>query len=82
MFMIKNMQIENHMFVNDIISYSFTHHAHTLPLDVSWDVVLDEVVEFVVIQESSSHIPAQFHVWGNRVKAFGWDLADIVQNMS
>lgn len=35
-----------------------------LPLDVSWHAVLDQTVEFVVIQEGSSHIPAQPHVCG------------------
>lgn len=35
-----------------------------LPLDVSWHAVLDQTVEFVVIQEGSRHIPAQPHVCG------------------
>lgn len=38
----------------------FWHTA--VPLNVSWSVVLDEVVEFVVIKEGSSHVPAQFCV--------------------
>lgn len=32
------------------------------PVNVSWYVVLDQVVQFVVIQEGSSHVPAQLHV--------------------
>ena len=38
--------------------------SSVLPLDVSWHAVLDQTVEFVVIQEGSSHIPAQLHVYG------------------
>lgn len=35
---------------------------HALPFNVSWSVVLDEIIQFVVIQEGSGHVPAQFHI--------------------
>lgn len=34
-----------------------------LPFNVSWSVVFDEIIEFVVIQEGSGDIPSQFHIW-------------------
>lgn len=46
-----------------VISGLFCMSCQTaLPLNVGWYVVLYEVVEFIVVQEGTGHIPSQFHV--------------------
>lgn len=39
-----------------------------LPENMSWSIVLDKIVEFVIIQEGSGHVSTQFHVLKVKVK--------------
>lgn len=58
----RNMKNENEMHAS-VISCLFCMSGQiVLPLNVSWYVVLYEVVEFVVVQEGACHISPQFHV--------------------